>query len=169
MIYFIYDGDYIKIGYTTNIKQRLKNIATANPRKLELVKIIDGDNQLEYIIQEYFSNYHLSGEWFRYEGELYNYINNSLILDFTNPFLFLSPSLNDYYKKYPPYKQLTLDLKNHISHQFNKYKVFKYYKGNSPKFAGFIKFKYNSLCVYDGQKYYDVYNNTKLLYEQLIE
>lgn len=70
MIYFISDGEYTKIGYTKEesiglYMNRLKQLQTANPKKLEIVGLImKKDSSFEKRLHKGFSKYHVRGEWF---------------------------------------------------------------------------------------------------------
>ena len=65
MVYFISDGERIKIGFTTDIRQRLNSLQTANSNKLKLLyRIDDGGHALEKHIHEMCERYRLEGEWF---------------------------------------------------------------------------------------------------------
>lgn len=66
-IYFIKCLDKIKIGYTTNIARRMKELKTGNGEKLELIYKIQGDKYLERVYQHKYQDYHISGEWFEAE------------------------------------------------------------------------------------------------------
>ena len=60
---------FIKIGYSTDVKSRLSNMQTSNPRELILVGIIDNVNQcFEKEIHSYLENLipecRVRGEWF---------------------------------------------------------------------------------------------------------
>jgi hypothetical protein len=83
MIYFIKAGKFIKIGYTKNkdtFKVRLQSYHTSNPYIIETLKLMEGDVNLEKDILEYFNKYHEKGEWFNYNEEIINYINNPFTL-----------------------------------------------------------------------------------------
>jgi hypothetical protein len=70
MIYFISDGEYIKIGYTENhatLKQRIVSLQIGNARKLNIVALIDdkyANYSLETKLHNRFSYCHINGEWF---------------------------------------------------------------------------------------------------------
>lgn len=73
MIYFITDGDYTKIGFTSilDITVRLRNLQTANPRELKILWVIpEGSLELEKFIHEKLSCYRVSGEWFNISREI---------------------------------------------------------------------------------------------------
>lgn len=55
MIYFIADGDYVKIGKAGNVNERLRTLQTGNPRTLALLKVVDcsklNDNYTDYDVE----------------------------------------------------------------------------------------------------------------------
>lgn len=70
-VYFIResDGEYIKIGVTKDIEYRINALQTGNPRKLEVVALIQFENvQLAYMhekkLHALFSDIRRCGEWF---------------------------------------------------------------------------------------------------------
>lgn len=66
-VYFIRaDGKYIKIGCTSNLKERFKSLKIASPNELELCFYIETDHckLIEKEMHDYFSNYKMRGEWF---------------------------------------------------------------------------------------------------------
>lgn len=64
MVYFLTDGEYIKIGIATNLKNRVAKLQTGNARKIKILKIIDGYRCLEKKLHNIFISYRLEGEWF---------------------------------------------------------------------------------------------------------
>ena len=76
MIYFIQaaDNGLIKIGYTDDIKQRLRTLRTMSPERLYLMKVIKGDQKQETLLHKRFNCLRSHGEWFRPERELLEYI-----------------------------------------------------------------------------------------------
>ena len=64
MIYFIKQSQFIKIGFTESPLKRLSQLQTANPIKLEVLLIIDGDRDLEVKYHELFKDHAHRGEWF---------------------------------------------------------------------------------------------------------
>ena len=69
MIYFVRQSgsNYIKIGYTDSaIELRLAALQTANPRKLELLAVIDGDETTEAEYHRKYWQHKTDGgtEWF---------------------------------------------------------------------------------------------------------
>lgn len=69
VVYFISDGEYIKIGQTTNLKKRLGGLQCANARRLTVLHTIESEDvdyiaNLEYNLHNIFSEYRVVGEWF---------------------------------------------------------------------------------------------------------
>lgn len=70
MIYFIKHTKYVKIGYTTNIQDRLYKLQVSCPVRLKIVGLIDGDLSDESSYHEKFKHLHSNGEWFEYTQEI---------------------------------------------------------------------------------------------------
>ena len=58
------DSDYYKIGYTTNLQQRLKSIQMYNPIKLTIVAEVKGCHKSEKYLHKLYDDYRIRGEWF---------------------------------------------------------------------------------------------------------
>ena len=73
-VYFVSDGQYVKIGFSENVEKRIKGISRYNHNDLTLLFTIPigysnralGDTVLvaESIIHEIFVDYHVNGEWY---------------------------------------------------------------------------------------------------------
>lgn len=68
-VYFITDGDYIKIGVAASLPNRIKQLQTGNPRKLKAIYVIAAKSQRDALKMEadfhnYFRNKQCIGEWF---------------------------------------------------------------------------------------------------------
>lgn len=68
-VYFITDGEYIKIGIASSLPNRVRQLQTGNARRLKALYIIPQKNQkdslnIEKAMHEYFYNKRMSGEWF---------------------------------------------------------------------------------------------------------
>lgn len=68
-VYFISDGEYVKIGVAKDLSKRLISLQTANARKLELLFAIPTNGEksafeLERILHNQYSHYVVNGEWF---------------------------------------------------------------------------------------------------------
>ena len=63
MLYVVKSGDFVKVGYSSDVPKRMKQYATHNPN-FELLYILAGDIKLEREIQKELDNYHFRLEWF---------------------------------------------------------------------------------------------------------
>lgn len=70
MVYFITDGEFIKIGKANNPNQRLSELQTGNPKSLWIVKQIKGDEKQERMLHQIFKTWHYRGEWFKASPEM---------------------------------------------------------------------------------------------------
>lgn len=68
LVYFVRCDEYVKIGFTTRLQQRLEDIMMLNPLVLEVVGCVRGPVQLETAAHAVFDNHHHRGEWFRYNS-----------------------------------------------------------------------------------------------------
>jgi hypothetical protein len=69
-VYFVTDGEYLKVGFSKSPKSRVKGLQTANPRELRTVAIIEGDELKESEIHARLNAHHVRGEWFRHCEEV---------------------------------------------------------------------------------------------------
>lgn len=77
-VYFFSDGEYIKIGFTTEtIDRRLKRLSTGTPHKLYSLGYFSGEMADETKVHKKFCETRLrvDGEWFQPTQELIDYIN----------------------------------------------------------------------------------------------
>lgn len=76
-VYFISDGEYVKIGHTTSsVLKRLKALQTGHPKALEIIKIIPGRFDLEQKIHSDLAEYRCEGEWFLFTQFVREYIDS---------------------------------------------------------------------------------------------
>lgn len=82
-IYFISDGEYIKIGYTNkeNSDGRLKSLQTGNARELFSLCEIPGDRNIEKELHKKFKDIYVRGEWYKKDKKLVDYIRKYLKKD----------------------------------------------------------------------------------------
>lgn len=76
-VYFIHSKatKAIKIGYSAHSpKVRLRELQTATAEKLSLLGWIAGSRDDERDLHQRFAEYRIRGEWFRYTGELIDYV-----------------------------------------------------------------------------------------------
>ena len=61
------DNGLVKIGWTTNFKQRLASLQTASPSSLKVLALIDSSvpTQLEQQLHRQFASRRIRGEWFK--------------------------------------------------------------------------------------------------------
>lgn len=74
VVYFVSDGEFVKIGFTCNLKTRLSTLQTMSPRPLEVLKVISGPQTLEKEIHKKFRHFHVHGEWFNMKEDLIKYM-----------------------------------------------------------------------------------------------
>lgn len=74
MIYFIRNGNYIKIGVSVDPWKRLASLQTGNPEPLELLAIMPGSNDLEIGLHRAFGQFMKQGEWFQINDRLLTFI-----------------------------------------------------------------------------------------------
>jgi hypothetical protein len=85
MIYLISHNDqFLKVGYTNNIKKRLSQLQCSSPIKLKLLHLIDGDTSLESDIHNLFKHISTSGEWFEYNQSILDYFSDKKCLLWDN-------------------------------------------------------------------------------------
>jgi Meiotically up-regulated gene 113 len=70
-VYFISDGDHVKIGWTNlKLSTRLCSLQCGNVKLLRFLGSISGTRDLERRLHETFHEYHVRGEWFKIEERL---------------------------------------------------------------------------------------------------
>lgn len=98
-IYFLSDGEYIKIGYTKqDVYNRINNLQTANARDLICMGDIPGNLEDERKLYNKFQHLRVRGEWFRRERELIEYIKG--ITD-NNAFYIILDNAHKRHSNYP--------------------------------------------------------------------
>lgn len=76
MIYVLDNGIHFKIGYTTNLDKRIKQLQTGSSTELKVICVKHGDVALEQQLHSTLSKYHVRGEWFEKSPEVMNVIAN---------------------------------------------------------------------------------------------
>ena len=70
MIYFLTDGEYTKIGFTTQVIQdRMRDLQTGNARPLILLGVIEGGLDVETFLHSVLRELQVGGEWFNLKGK----------------------------------------------------------------------------------------------------
>lgn len=75
-VYFMLCGKNVKIGVATKVNSRLSHVQTGSAETIKLLRCMPGDESLEKKLHKKFAGLHVRGEWFRYEGELREYIQS---------------------------------------------------------------------------------------------
>ena len=75
MIYFIKQGEYVKIGFTNRFKTRLSQLQVSSPIKLQVLAIVEGDKNDELKFHNQFKHIASNGEWFMQCDELNSFID----------------------------------------------------------------------------------------------
>lgn len=73
-------NDYYKIGITYDIEARIKQLSTASPFGIEVIKLIHNDkvSKIEKELHNTYSNKRLNGEWFKLTNDELNKIINDI-------------------------------------------------------------------------------------------
>lgn len=87
-VYFVQDGESgpIKIGTSTNIKNRMYQLRANAKNDLVLLALIGGGRWVESLLHTLFSHIRIRGEWFHPAPELLEYIEKEAygaVKDFT--------------------------------------------------------------------------------------
>lgn len=84
-VYFIHseENNAVKIGRAKNVEKRLKSLQTAHPYQLKVIKTFSvkggkAAKELEIDLHALFKHLQLSGEWFKAEQELLNFVMEKL-------------------------------------------------------------------------------------------
>lgn len=75
-VYVMRTGAFVKIGHTGNVRSRLSAVRTASPEPVDLVAVIPGDAGAERALHDRFSDWRCSGEWFRFEGPVREWVES---------------------------------------------------------------------------------------------
>lgn len=73
-VYFIRCVDFVKIGFTYDVRARLETLQAATPYELELLDSFPGQEADEKSLHSRFADYRVRGEWFRLAPEILEYI-----------------------------------------------------------------------------------------------
>lgn len=78
VIYFVQagPGGSIKIGTTSDLDRRLRELQTGNPVSLILLGTIPGSREEEHVVQSMFKHLQMEGEWFRPGEDLLAFIRD---------------------------------------------------------------------------------------------
>jgi hypothetical protein len=69
-LYFIKVGDKVKVGTSSDVNKRMKQIQTGNPDKVEKLAEFEGFAEKESGIHKELSDIHVRGEWFKFGDKI---------------------------------------------------------------------------------------------------
>lgn len=77
-VYFILaeEVNRVKIGYTCDVRRRLKELQSWSPVELSVLKVIKGTCREEERFQQMFDAERVRGEWFTYSERLQDFIRD---------------------------------------------------------------------------------------------
>jgi len=78
IVYFMYSGGRIKIGYSGTVAGRLKRLRTAGPFAPAVLLVMRGNKGVESDLHVRFHADRLHGEWFALSAELRRFLNSRL-------------------------------------------------------------------------------------------
>jgi len=73
-VYFLECGDFVKIGYSTDIAGRIETLQPGAPQKLKLIARMPGTMRTERALHEKFSHLRECGEWFSMTDEVWTFL-----------------------------------------------------------------------------------------------
>jgi hypothetical protein len=76
-VYILQAGDYIKVGVSNNIKNRINQMQTGNPKKINLIAKRSFNKRseafyIEGVIHQFLKDHRQSGEWFCVTPSMFN-------------------------------------------------------------------------------------------------
>lgn len=74
LVYFIRQGDFVKIGFTRHLAIRLASLNNGSPLPHEVVHIEQATNRAEVTYRRAFKHLQHRNEWFRFEGTLRTFL-----------------------------------------------------------------------------------------------
>lgn len=74
-IYFVTDGEAIKIGFAGNVRKRIANLQISHHFPLFLLGSIPATRHEESVIHRRFVQHRLRGEWFKIHRDILDFID----------------------------------------------------------------------------------------------
>lgn len=74
-VYFITDGEAIKVGWAKNVERRLWLLQTSHHKPLSVLRTLRGDRVLEKQFHRRWKEHRIRGEWFRDAKEIRYFID----------------------------------------------------------------------------------------------
>ena len=76
-VYFISDGEYVKVGFSSAVEMRIVDMQVGNPRELKCLGVLAGPRSLESQIHDDLRHLHVRGEWYHLHQEVLSKIGSS--------------------------------------------------------------------------------------------
>lgn len=76
VVYFIQSEEFVKIGQTGNLANRLFSFKTHNPHPMYIIGLIKGATAEEKFFHEKFKHLYIKNEWFQYEKDIKDFFND---------------------------------------------------------------------------------------------
>lgn len=73
-VYVVKSGKFVKIGFSTNMKERLRDLQKGSATKLRVLASFPGTYSSERALHKRFRDHKSHAEWFRIEGALAEWI-----------------------------------------------------------------------------------------------
>lgn len=73
-IYFVRCVDWVKIGWSSDLKGRLKSLQTTAPGEIKLIGKTRGSIKQERDLHSRFAHHRVSGEWFNADPEILEFV-----------------------------------------------------------------------------------------------
>lgn len=73
-VYFIANGDTVKIGVAYNVRKRLTDLQISSPVRLRLIGLLRSDRFREGDVHARFQGLRIRGEWFWLKAEIIDFI-----------------------------------------------------------------------------------------------
>lgn len=77
-VYFLRGGNEVKIGFSTNLPQRLEKLRNGNAYPVFICRYVEGTPTTERQFHKRFAEYRLRGEWFDLRGSLARFLENHI-------------------------------------------------------------------------------------------
>jgi T5orf172 domain len=78
-------GEYVKIGWSTQIQRRLATLQSYVPTPLKVYALIPGTRAVEGGLHERFHEHRAMGEWFRLDGLLLDWLKRNRAIGQLDP------------------------------------------------------------------------------------
>lgn len=77
-VYFFRAGNVVKIGFSTNVRERSHSLQTGCSERAFMVKVLPGTPAREREFHRRFAEYRTNGEWFDLRGRLAKYLERDI-------------------------------------------------------------------------------------------